>query len=81
MTRGARTRPEGFDPIGLAPENARRRYAKAGLLAHQQPLKAIKLKCLDCSAWEHREAKRCAIRSCPLWALNRWIFAGKANSE
>ena len=71
----SRPRPVGYEPLALAPRPATARYEKSALLAHQQPRAAIKLKCLDCCGWEYREAKRCEIRSCPLWALNRRIFA------
>ena len=29
--------------------------------------KAIKLKCLDCSAYQHGEIKECRAKNCPLW--------------
>jgi hypothetical protein len=32
------------------------------------PLKAIRAKCLDCSAGSAHEAKLCAIPACPLYA-------------
>ena len=67
--------PAGFDPLALAPGRATARYEKSALLAHQQPRAAIKLKCLDCVGWEYAAAKRCEIRSFPLWGLNRRIFA------
>ena len=74
MSRTTRPRPEGYVPLSLAPESARGRYARRAAGAHREPMAAIKLKCLDCSGWTYREAKECQIRSCPLWALNRWIF-------
>lgn len=30
------------------------------------PLKAIKLKCKECCAFNYKEAKRCDIKTCPL---------------
>lgn len=29
--------------------------------------KAIRLKCLDCCAYNHSEVKRCEVTMCPLW--------------
>ena len=67
--------PAGFEPLAMAPSRAAARYEKPASLAQQQPRAAIKLKCLDCCGWEYSEAKRWEIRTCPLWALNRRIFA------
>ena len=39
-----------------------------------EPMIAIKLGCLDCCAWDYAEAKRCEIKTCPLWAFNQRIF-------
>ncbi len=36
---------------------------------------AIKLFCIECMGYSEGEPKRCAATSCPLYALNRWIFA------
>lgn len=33
------------------------------------PLKAIRLKCLDCSAGSRHEVKHCVIPDCPLYAF------------
>ena len=67
--------PQGFDPGHHAPKEVGDRYEKTAALAHRQAQAAIKLKCLDCCGWEYPEAKQCEIRTCPLWALNRRIFA------
>ena len=75
MTRKLRPRPEGYDPLALAPEKAKARYAKTASRAHRQSMPAIKLKCIECCAYKHNEAKKCEIRTCALWALNRRIFA------
>ena len=74
MTRNTRPRPEGYEPLALAPDEVKARFKKTADLAHQQPLKAIKLKCLDCSSWDYAEAKRCEIKTCALWASNRRVF-------
>ena len=34
-----------------------------------RPLKAIRLKCLDCSGWEWPEVARCQHTTCILWPL------------
>lgn len=31
------------------------------------PLKAIRLKCIDCCGGQRLEPKRCSARDCPLW--------------
>ncbi len=66
----------GFAPRATATKEVRDRYEKTAALAHQQPMKAIKLKCLDCVCWDYAEAKRCEINTCALWAMNRRIFGG-----
>ena len=35
--------------------------------AYRSPLRAIRLKCLDCSAGSAREVIRCAVIDCSLW--------------
>jgi|GEM_PF-1825647 len=35
------------------------------------PMKAIRAKCLDCSAGQYSEVSRCPVTDCPLWA---WRF-------
>ena len=69
-----RAPPKGFAPRGGIQKELGARYEKDAALAHRQPMKAIKLKCLDCCAWDYAEAQQCEIRSCPLWALNLRIF-------
>ena len=74
--------PKGFNPHRFASKVVRARYEKLAAVAHYQPQASIKLKCLDCCGWEYTEAKRCEINTCPLWALNRWIFArGEGSGE
>ena len=34
-----------------------------------RPLKAIRLRCLDCSNWQVNEVKYCVHKSCALWHL------------
>lgn len=33
--------------------------------------KAIRAKCIDCSAGDRAEVRRCPVKSCPLW---QWRF-------
>ncbi len=40
------------------------------------PLKAVKLKCLDCCGWDYPETKRCETHACALWLLHQRIFHG-----
>ena len=66
------------DPLEFCPVKTRGRYrraAKAIVEGGAGALKsAIKLKCLDCVCWDYKEAKKCEITGCPLWAFNRRIF-------
>jgi len=34
-----------------------------------RPLKAIRLKCLDCSGWNTKEVELCEHKACVLWEL------------
>ena len=34
-----------------------------------RPLKAIRLKCLDCSGWSSSEVAKCVHEKCILWGL------------
>ena len=34
-----------------------------------RPLRAIRLKCLDCSCWNSSEVERCPHEACILWPL------------
>ena len=65
---------DGFEPLATCPPEERDRWMRRAEKADRQPLKAIEMKCLECSAWDHPVAKACEIRSCPLWAFNRRIF-------
>lgn len=35
------------------------------------PVKAMKMKCLDCCGWQRKEVELCPIRHCPLWAYRK----------
>ncbi len=74
MIRNSRPRPEGYEPLALAPDEVKARFKKTADLAHQQPMAAIKLMCLSCVCWEYPQAKQCEIRTCALWAANCRIF-------
>jgi hypothetical protein len=66
-----------FTPLACCPPKLRARYRRTGEQAGRGwSLSAVKLKCLDCCGWEYTEAKRCEVTDCPLWLLNRRIFAG-----
>jgi len=34
-----------------------------------RPLRAIRLKCLDCSCWSQGEVAKCTHKDCVLWSL------------
>lgn len=72
--RAPREPPAGFEPLRTCPKDQRGRWERRASRAHDWPMSAITLKCLDCGAWYYAEAKRCEIQGCPLWAFNRRIF-------
>lgn len=37
-----------------------------------RPLKAIRAKCLDCSAGQAAEVRRCPLEKCPLYPYRMW---------
>lgn len=72
----------GFRPLDLMPTDApvkyQRRWRKLAGQAHRSFKGAIELKCIDCCAWDRKEAKECQVKECPLWAINRKIFGDEA---
>ena len=81
--RGGRskTRPEGWVPFRDAPEKVRRRFQKQLDRAHREPTVAIKLFCIECMGYSESEPRSCAALTCPLYALNRRIFVGRARRD
>jgi hypothetical protein len=63
-----------FSPLATCPEQSVDRFRRRGDLAVTSYRAAVELKCLECCAWERPEAQRCAMNSCPLWALSERIF-------
>lgn len=55
------------DPLSTCPAQKRSRYRRSAERSRRERGEAIRLKCLDCCAWDTREVKRCEIRDCPLW--------------
>lgn len=39
------------------------------LRSTNSPLKRIKAKCIDCSAYQWKEVKLCPVKDCPLWDM------------
>jgi hypothetical protein len=35
------------------------------------PMKAIRLKCVDCSGGSYAEVRRCELKLCPLWPYRK----------
>lgn len=62
---------EGINPFDLTEEQLKK-------IGHNRipPMKAIRLKCLDCCCGNAAEVRRCSILDCPLWPFrlgrNRW---------
>jgi hypothetical protein len=64
--------PPQYDPLGTCPPELKVRYEKAALRAQNGSLAAIlKLKCLECVAWQQSEVRRCEITGCALWPRAR----------
>lgn len=58
----------GFDPLQTCPRELRPKFERLAEKAAAGSLAAMaKLKCVECSGWSTREARRCEIRGCALW--------------
>lgn len=72
--RDIRAAPKKYDPLGTCPPPLRRRYANHALKASRGSLVSmIRLKCLECCAWNSAEVRRCEIRGCALWLRARGV--------
>jgi len=53
--------------------------------ARMSPLKALRLKCLECSAGSAQEVRLCVVCSCPAWPFrmgkNPWQTKSSGNSD
>lgn len=47
--------------------DGQKREGRAKKLGIPKPLKAIRLKCLDCTCGQEVEIRECTITSCALW--------------
>lgn len=56
------------DVLETCPPELRERHASKAANVHQRS-KAIRLKCLECCAWQEAEVRNCQIRNCALWGL------------
>jgi len=63
-----------FSPLGTCPNALKKRWEKKAKKAHSSYKTAVELKCMECVAWDRREAVTCFVTSCPLYAFNRVIF-------
>ena len=59
------------EQLDAAVQEARKKNSTATL---------VKLKCLDCSAYEITEVKRCPVTMCPLWS-RRGYYLSTINDE
>lgn len=41
--------------------------SKSDIATNTSPIKAIRLKCLDCCCWQYSEVKACTCTDCPLY--------------
>lgn len=57
--------------LATCPENQRERHKKraAAVVSKRSKAAAIRLKCLECCAWQMVEARNCEIRDCALWGI------------
>ena len=37
------------------------------------PRSAIRMKCLDCSAWSFQEVRLCPVTDCPMWPYRHGV--------
>jgi hypothetical protein len=68
--------------VGRLPGSIELRDLRA--LGHpESPIKAIRAKCLDCSAGNDAEVRKCTAFRCALWPLRMGVnpFHGKSPSE
>ena len=68
--KGSKAQEVDFDPLATCPKKWRPRFEALARKSPKSLISAIKLKCIDCCAWERPEAKKCHITSCPLYMLN-----------
>lgn len=65
---------EDYDPLAGCPPGLKPKYIRMAQRPRSGSLVAmVRLKCLDCAAWNSAEVARCEIRTCPLWARTRRI--------
>lgn len=60
------------DVLATCPSDQKERWASAAartVNGPRQRASAIRLKCLECCAWQQAEVRRCAIKECALWGL------------
>ena len=59
------------DVLATCPTDQREKHVKRAGLVHagRSKVAAIRLKCLECCAWQASEARRCQIKDCALWGL------------
>lgn len=55
------------DLLATCPQASRDRWKSTALRAGKSRKAAIRLKCLECCAWQMAEVARCQIRDCALW--------------
>ena len=68
------------DPLDLCPADRRHRFRKLADKAMAGNHRSqIMLKCIDCTAWDRAEARRCQINACPLFQANVRYFKRKEN--
>ena len=60
--------------------NGLKREGRAKALGIPKPLKAIRLKCLDCVCQEEKRIRDCTITTCALWPYRMGRYP-KAGSE
>ena len=60
------------DLLATCPEDQRERWKSVAIRAENGPRQrdaAIRIKCLECCAWQAPEARNCQLRDCALWGL------------
>lgn len=57
------------DVLSTCPPGRRKRFERMAARIEKSRKVAIRLKCLECCAWQTVEVSRCQIRDCALWGF------------
>lgn len=67
--------------LETCPKSLRPKYRKMADRAESSFVAAIKLRCLDCSAWVYSEARGCLVTGCGLYEVSRRLFRHRGSGS